>query len=198
MISRLEPPVPPSRGAGGSRVLAGILTGMLLLAGCGSDPGSPDRPDSDPGSDHTTSPTNTPADTPTSEPSGTPSDGGLGVLVASWSEAEYAALGEVDPPLTSRLLATDAERAAYLAMLPTAIDTRAAEAVDLAESVIVAGAYGRCVEQGRVLAAPLRFEVYVDPEDEGTSCVWAPLQVEIWEVPREDVGTVPDELAEAP
>lgn len=118
--------------------------------------------------------------------------------MATWSEAEYAALGDVDPPLTSRLLATDAERAAYLATLPAAIDTRAAEAVDLAESVIVAGAYGRCVEQGRVLADPLRFEVYVDPEDEGTSCVWAPLQVEIWEVPRADVGTVPDELAEVP
>lgn len=175
------------------RLLLGIATATLLAA-CGSDTSDTSGPDGDPTTEPTTEQPSGPTSAPTDSPDG---DGRLGELVVSWSEADHAGLGDIEPRLTSRLLASDAERAAYLAKLPAGIDTSEAEAVDLEESVIVAGAYGRCMEQGRVLGDPLRFEVYVAAEDQDTSCVWAPLEVEIWEVPREDVGTVPGELAEA-
>jgi len=149
------------------RPVLALVLAALLLAGCGKDDDSPD-----PGE--------------TRE---------LGRLVATWSQAEYADLGAA-PRRASQLLSTDAERTAYLAGLPAGIDTAAARRIDLAESVIVAGAYPRCMEQGRVLADPLRFDVFVPAKDEGTVCVWAPMTVEVWEVPRADLDRVPEGLSE--
>lgn len=49
------------------------------------------------------------------------------------------------------------------------------------------GSYGRCMERSRVLAedGEVWLDVYIPEEDQRTSCGWAPLQVEVWQVPRD-------------
>ncbi|GAA5156187.1 hypothetical protein GCM10023340_43340 [Nocardioides marinquilinus] len=107
-------------------------------------------------------------------------------LVDSWSQSEHERLGEVD--VEAQVIADDAARDALLADLPRSVDTSAVEAVDLYESVLVAGGYHRCTESSFVVlddAGP-RFEV--DDGEPGVLCGWSPYTVDVWAVPRSALG----------
>ncbi len=112
----------------------------------------------------------------------------VGSLLAAWSEADDDAVGDVDRQ-RPRLVEDDAALAALRADLPRSLD-RSALDVDLTSRVLVVGAWTRCQETARVVVADdrttLTFQV-VDPEDD-VACDWSPVQLEVWEVDRSDLG----------
>lgn len=115
--------------------------------------------------------------------------GQVGSLVTRWSQTEYdnkelQAVADAD----TLLLTDEAERDAWLATLPKALDGTPVAEVDLSKNLLVVGGYHRCMEQGRVLADPVRFTTYVAPEDRNTNCAWSPYTVEVWQVPLSEVA----------
>lgn len=131
-------------------------------------------------------------------PWGAPGAEPVGAPIASWSEAEaeVEGLSAVADSLTPAglLIVDDAARDAFVATLPHDVDGSVVERADLDASVLVVGAYPRCMELGQVFldegAARLWFEAAVAPEDEGVACEWSPLTVEAWAVPHDALGGV--------
>lgn len=120
-----------------------------------------------------------------------PPDGAkeVGSRVARWSQGDHDRLSERYGDRSDGTVTTDAEREELLAALPDGRESAAVRAVDLEADLLVVGSYGRCMERSRVLAEDdeVWLDVHVPEEDRQTSCGWAPLQVEVWEVSREDV-----------
>jgi hypothetical protein len=128
------------------------------------------------------------------DPDGPP-DGAedVGSLVARWSQSDHEQLGEQYGDRPDGLVGSDAERDELLAVLPDGNESAAVRAVDLTDELLVVGSYHRCVEQSRVLVdgAEVWLDVYVAEEDQDTDCAQAPLQVEVWSVPRDELDAEP-------
>lgn len=91
------------------------------------------------------------------------------------------------------------EREAFVADLPPSKDSSAIEAVDMDEHILVVGGSANCDRRGRVLTDGERTSVWfsdVDATpDQEIHCVWAPLTVQAWRVPLEQLdGAEPSEL----
>lgn len=119
----------------------------------------------------------------------------VGRLVASWSEQENPAVTTVLPADSSAILVRDQQEwEAWIVALPSSLRDIADGGLSsfaIEDSVVVVGKYPRCVEQSRILdlgEGQLRFDVFTAPEDEGTLCAWAPVQLEVHEVKLADIG----------
>jgi len=118
----------------------------------------------------------------------------LGTLLTSWSQGDYADIETVAPKGTL-VLADDADRDAFLAgVLDEGVDTDPVARADLRHSFLVLGAYAKCMQQSRVWMDDRRtavwFEDYVAREDRNTACAWSPITIDIWQLPRSDLGEV--------
>ncbi|MGY6502813.1 MAG: hypothetical protein ACXIVQ_18190 [Acidimicrobiales bacterium] len=119
----------------------------------------------------------------------------VGTHVETWSEA-HLDRDAVESARGTFLVSHQGEREIYLDGVSPELDTSALEAVDLDTHLIVVGYLYRCDESSEVVAAPdgrtLEFRV-VSPANP-VDCVWAPLEVVVWQVQRslvaEDVTLV--------
>lgn len=159
------------------------LTGALvtaLIAACSSTIDGTAQP-----------PDNSPAARPTT---GTPFDYLLvGQLQQVWAQSTSAyaeaTVSYADTHPQQLLLADQAAYDAWLADLPDAMLAEASK-VSLDEQVAVVGHYGKCMEQSAVFhlgAGQLVYDVWVAEEDEGTSCAWSPIQIELWVIDLTDL-----------
>lgn len=119
-----------------------------------------------------------------------------GERVAFWSQdhgPDPSALPDSeDFPL---LLATAPERDDWINRAPEEFDMQAVAEVDLDEHVVVVGGYYRCMEHGSVWATGaghIWFEVVEPAGEEITDCEWSPYTVEVYAVPRAEVGAHPE------
>lgn len=107
-------------------------------------------------------------------------------LVAGWSEADVPreVLEAVGTP--DRVIHDDAGLEELVEAASPELDVSALRDIDLDEVVLVVGSYPRCGESSLVEVfgggTGLRFLVVLD--DGPVECVWAPLQVDVWSVPR--------------
>lgn len=125
-----------------------------------------------------------------------------GDKVASWTQAEDRPWIEEAMPIDQAVLASEADREAWLEEVPGgAGDDESFDAlrgVDLSENFIVIGGYGRCTEESAVTVSgddDVTFEVRT--EDEETNCEWMPYTIDAWSVPLEATGgAAPDEVGQ--
>lgn len=188
-----------------------VLLAALTLAACGSasEPGSASAPSiATPPSPTSAGTTPRPAPSsplPTGTPEGSstdgevpdfePGDGGrgaIGTLVTTWSET--ADPRDAVESLPERaLLATEGERDEVLSPVADALAVADVMAVDLAESVVVLVSYADCNLRSRVVggATSGTLRAVVEQAVAGNvQCVWAPLTVDVWEVPHAALGDV--------
>lgn len=122
----------------------------------------------------------------------------VGTLLTGWSEAyddtDAVRRFEGEP----RLVSDQADLDAVVELASPELATDDIADADLDQVVLVLGAYPRCDESSTVeLAddgATLRFIVTIP--DNPVDCVWAPLQVDVWAVPRD--GLADDVSLESP
>jgi hypothetical protein len=118
----------------------------------------------------------------------------VGTLVQSWSQGEDRQIQRYAPKDTL-VLADQVARDRFLAGLPADADREPTLAVDLSRNFLVLGSYHKCMDQSRVLMDSGRtavwFETFIPREDRNTNCVWAPLTVDVWAVPRDELAGTP-------
>jgi hypothetical protein len=121
----------------------------------------------------------------------------VGTLVQSWSQGEDREIQRYAPKTTT-VLADQVARDRFLARLPADADRESTLGVDLSRNFLVLGSYSKCMDQSRVWMDAGRtavwFETYIPREDRNTNCVWAPLTIDVWAVPRDELGETPVEL----
>lgn len=125
----------------------------------------------------------------TNDPTGTRV---VGSLVVSWSEADVEA-DSLEAIRDTRLITDSAGRDAFVADLPVQLitpETSAVSGMDMDANVLVVGSFHDCAKAGQVVAnatgTTLTYEVVVTQNIE---CVWAPLTVQVWQVPRTDLAS---------
>lgn len=113
--------------------------------------------------------------------------------LTAWSEATATDQTQReewhDPQLRTRLVDTDEEREDAITALPSSVPTAEVarvRAVGLDESVLVIAVYAKCTETSRLVLDDGVLRLVID-RDEGSVCGWAPVQVEAWSVPRENL-----------
>ena len=117
--------------------------------------------------------------------------------VATWSEAELAWIEDAKP-IETAILASDAEREAWLEDVPGDLGDDDSfdplREVDLDENFIVVGGYPRCTEHSVVTVSGGGEKVAFEVQDDGVEeCEWAPYTIDAWSVPLELTdGQVPD------
>lgn len=120
----------------------------------------------------------------------------VGTLVQSWSQAqdeERPGVERLAPDFVGgRLITTEGAWKAFRQKLPASLRTQAARRalarVDLRDSVVVIGSYGKCTEVSSIIDhgdGTLEFHVEGDPD---TNCAWSPQQLEVWQVPLAETG----------
>jgi len=112
--------------------------------------------------------------------------------LTSWSESTAHSRAERDewhdPQLRTRLVDTDEEREETIATLPSSVPTTEVErvrAVGLDESVIVLAVFAKCDETSRLVLDGGILRLVIESGD--AKCAWAPVQVEAWSMPRENL-----------
>ncbi len=123
----------------------------------------------------------------------------VGTLVGHWSQSE--AQGRPNDYAGPPVLVTDpAGWQTAASRLPERLAADPALAGNAFEtSVLVVGSYPRCREQSRVLdegGGRLVFEVH-NPEP-NVSCVWSPLQIDVWRVDLSSLAARPTSVSRRP
>lgn len=115
----------------------------------------------------------------------------VGRIVQSWRQDSHLSL-ETLTGLVARnhpVLVVDAAQRTALRSRAPDLDWSQVAGADLATSILVVGGYDNCMAASLVDFAPkekaLRFRV---SRDKKVNCAWAPYTVDVWAIPRSDLG----------
>lgn len=123
-------------------------------------------------------------------------DGAVGTRMAFWSEDRFdrADVAAAAPDDSVALLTDQVEFDAWLDTVAPDLAPGVVTGIDMDTHVVLVGSYARCVSHGMVQGTEtgresvLTFRVL---KHEDVECVWAPLTVEVWSIPRADLAGVP-------
>lgn len=157
--------------------LAATLTSVVLVALAACSSGEAASPDTRP-------------DPPPTLPPPLPDEQVVGTHVVTWSE-ETVDWDVLEPARGDRLIRTVEERDAYVELVEPGLDASALTAVDMDQHLLVVATWARCDEYAEVVLSADRstLEIRVISESGGdVVCVWAPLQVAVWQIERDLVA----------
>lgn len=119
----------------------------------------------------------------------------VGSIVHSWSEGVSAeapgVLAVARDHRQPRLITEKAQWRTFVDELPTSLRTAEAardiDRVTLKDSVVVIATYGKCTEVGHLESRGSGALHFGLTSDSNVNCVWAPTQLEVWQVHLDDL-----------